>query len=81
MTLLTPLHTYSVSMNMLVKFFRILCVNFWIVNFCFIADVDEEKGKVVNDEEEKVVYRYAYFHFVYLIASLYIMMVMTNWVE
>ncbi|XP_028416503.1 probable serine incorporator [Dendronephthya gigantea] len=45
------------------------------------VDLDEEKGKVVNDEEEEVVYSYSFFHFIYLLAALYIMMVMTNWVE
>ncbi|XP_046864877.1 probable serine incorporator [Xenia sp. Carnegie-2017] len=45
------------------------------------VNTDEEKGKVVNDEEDEVVYNYSFFHFVFLIASLYIMMVMTNWVE
>ncbi|CAB3988983.1 probable serine incorporator [Paramuricea clavata] len=44
-------------------------------------DTDEEKGKVVNDEEDEVIYSYSFFHFVYLLAALYIMMVMTNWVE
>lgn len=46
-----------------------------------IVNTDEEKGKAVNDEEDEVVYNYSFFHFVFLIASLYIMMVMTNWVE
>jgi hypothetical protein len=43
--------------------------------------MDEEKGKVVNDEEDAVIYSYSFFHFVYLLASLYIMMIMTNWVK
>ena len=51
------------------------------LRYFFTVDVDKEKGKVVNDEEDKVVYNYSFFHFIYLLASLYIMMVMTNWVK
>ena len=55
------------------------CLTF---SFLFIVDVgDAEKGNVINDEEEAVIYSYSFFHFVFLLASLYIMMVMTNWVK
>ena len=54
---------------------RILC------NKIILIDGDAEKGNVVNDEEESVIYSYSFFHFVYILASLYIMMVMTNWVK
>ena len=42
-------------------------------------EVEDGKPRVYDNEEEGVAYSYSFFHFMFTLATLYLMLVLTDW--
>lgn len=70
----------SVTFNLAVTH---ICFKWFNVYFSDYYDDDKTGAgqNVLYDEREATIYSYWYFHFVFFLGSLYVMMTVTNWFQ
>ena len=59
--------------------FIVLCILFAASGDANTASVEDGRYKAEDNESDGVAYSYSFFHFMFGLASLYVMMTLTSW--